>query len=88
MTVEAVRAAGATKTTAVTAMAGGTTNNQLKAIRGSRRNGGGSGSGHDGNSNRNSNSNGNGDGDSNNANANALRTPLKAIFAPPPALAE
>ncbi len=31
MTVVAVRAAGATKTTMVTAMAGGTNNNQLKA---------------------------------------------------------
>jgi hypothetical protein len=31
MTVVAVRAAGATKTTTVTAMAGGTNNNQLKA---------------------------------------------------------
>ncbi len=50
---------GATKTTAVTAMAGGTNNDQLKAIRGSGRNGGGGGSGDGGNGNRNSNSNGN-----------------------------
>ncbi len=54
-----MRAAGATKTTMVTAMAGGTNNNQLKAGRGSRRNdgGGGSGSGNGGNGNRNSDSN-------------------------------
>jgi hypothetical protein len=57
MTVAAVRAAGATKTTTVTAMAGGTNNNQLKAIRGSRRNGGGIGSRDSGNDDRNSNSN-------------------------------
>jgi hypothetical protein len=37
--VTAVRAAEATKTTTVTAMAGGTNNNQLKARRGSGRNG-------------------------------------------------
>jgi hypothetical protein len=37
MTVAAVRAAGATKTTMVTAIGGGTSNNQLKAIRGSKK---------------------------------------------------
>ncbi len=41
----------------VTAMAGGTNNYQLKARRGSRRNGGGSDSGNGGNGDRNSNSN-------------------------------
>jgi hypothetical protein len=40
MIVAAVRVAGATKTTAVTAMVGGTNHNQLKAIRGTGRNGG------------------------------------------------
>jgi hypothetical protein len=54
-------AAGATKTTMVAAMAGGTNNNKLKARRGSGRNGGGGnsgngGSGNAGNGNRNSDS--------------------------------
>jgi hypothetical protein len=57
MAVAAVRAAGATKTTMVTAMAGGTNYNQLKARRGSGRNGGGGGSGNGGNGDGNSNSN-------------------------------
>ncbi len=53
-----MRAAGATKTiNTVTAMAGGTNNNQLKARRGSGRNGGGSGSGDSGNGDKNSDSN-------------------------------
>ncbi len=52
-----MRAARAAKTSMVTAMAGGTNNNQLKAIRGSRRNGGSGGSGDSDNGNRNSNSN-------------------------------
>jgi hypothetical protein len=56
MTVAAVRAAGATKTTMVTAMAGGTNNNQLKTRRGSGRNGGGGDSGDGGNGDGNSNS--------------------------------
>jgi hypothetical protein len=89
MTVAAAWAVGATKTTAVTEMAGGTNSNQLKAIRGSGRNGGGGGGSSDGSDgDRNSNSNGNDDGDSNNANADALCTPLKASFAPPSTLAE
>jgi hypothetical protein len=88
MTVAAVRAAGATKTTTVTAMGGGTNKNQPKAIRGSERNGGSSGSGDDGKGNVNSNSNQDGDGDSDGANPDALRTPAEAIFAPPSALAE
>jgi hypothetical protein len=41
----------------VTAMAGGTNNNQLKAMGSSRRNGSGGGSGDGGNGNGNSNSN-------------------------------
>jgi hypothetical protein len=86
--VAAVNAAGATKTTMVTAMGGGTNNNQLKAIRGSKRNGGGGGSGDSGNGNVNSNSNQDGDGDSGDAGPDALCTPPKAIFAPPSALAE
>ncbi len=57
MTVAAVRAVGATKTTMVTAMAGGTNNNQLKARRGSRINGRGSNSSNGGNSDGNSDSN-------------------------------
>ncbi len=52
-----MRAAGATKTTTVTAMSGGTNNNQLKAIKGSGRNGGGGGSGDGGNGNGNRDSN-------------------------------
>ncbi len=52
-----MRAARATKTTMVTAMAGGTNNNQLKARRGSRRNSVGSDSEDGGNGNGNSNSN-------------------------------
>ncbi len=53
----AVRAAGAIKTTTVTAMAGGTNNNQLKARRGSGRNGRGGNSGDGGNGDGNSDSN-------------------------------
>jgi hypothetical protein len=65
----------------VTAMAGGTNNNQLKAIRGSRRNCGGGNSGDSGDGNGDSNCNQDGNGDSNVANADALCTPLEAIFA-------
>jgi hypothetical protein len=83
-----VRAAGATKTTMVTAMGGGTNNNQLKAIRGSKRNGSGGGSGDGGEGDANSDSNQDGDGDSADTNPDALRTPPKAIFAPLSALAE
>jgi hypothetical protein len=57
MAVVAVRAAGATKTTMVTAMAGGINNYQLKDGRGSGRNGRGCGSGNGGNGNEYSNSN-------------------------------
>ncbi len=84
----AVRSAGATKTTTVIAMGRGTNNNQLKAIRGSERNGGGSGSGDGSGGNVNSDSNQDGNRDSNDANLDALRTHPKAIFAPPSALAE
>ncbi len=84
----AVRAAGATTAIAVTAMAGGTNNNQLKTIRCSRRKDGGSSSSDGGNSNGNSNSNGNGDGGSDDTDANALRTLVKAFFALPSALTE
>ncbi len=83
-----MRAAGTTKTAMVTAMGGGTNNNQLKAIRGSRRNGSSGGNGDGGKGDVNSDSNQDGDSDSNNANPDTLRTPFKAIFAPPSALAE
>jgi hypothetical protein len=53
MTVVAVRAAGATKTNTVTAIGGGTNNNQLKAIRGRKRNGSSDGGEGDVNSNSN-----------------------------------
>ncbi len=62
-----MRAAGATKTTTVTEMGGGTNNNRLKAIRGSERDGGGGGSGDGGNGVVNSDSNRDGDGDSDDA---------------------
>jgi hypothetical protein len=62
-----------------TAMGRGTNNNQLKAIRGSKRNGGGSGSGDGGEGNVNNDSNKDGNGDSNKANPYSLRTPPKAI---------
>ncbi len=63
----------------MTAMGRGTNNNQLKAIRGSKRNGGGGGSGDGGEGNVNNDSNHDGDGDSNDANPDSLRTPPKAI---------
>jgi hypothetical protein len=69
-------------------MGGGTNNSQLKAIRGSKRNGGGGGSSDGGKGNINSNINRDGNGGSDEANPDALRTPPKAIFAPPSALAE
>jgi hypothetical protein len=86
--VATVRAAGATKTTTVTAIERGTNNNQLKAVRGSKRNssGGDSGDGSKGNINRDRNQDGN--GDSNDADPDTLRTPPEAMFAPPSALGE
>jgi hypothetical protein len=86
--VAEVRAARATKTTTVSEMEGGTNNNQPKALRGSKGNGGGGGSGDGGEGNVNNNSNQDGDGDSNNTDPDTLRTPPKAVFAPPSALAE
>jgi hypothetical protein len=80
MTVVPVRAAGATKTALV---AGGTNNNQLKARRGSGRNGGGSGSNDGGNSDGNSNINQDGGGNSNDTDADALRTPLECSASGP-----
>ncbi len=56
-----------------------TNNNQLRAIRGSKRNGGGNGSGDGGKGDVNNNSNQDGNGDSNNADPDALRTPPEAI---------
>ena len=60
-------------------MGRGTNNNQLKAIRGSKRNvcSGGSGDGGKGDINNDSNQDGN--GDSNDANPDSLRTPPKSI---------
>ncbi len=69
-------------------MGWGTNNNQLKAIRGSKRKGGSGGSGDSSEGNVYSDSNQDGNGDSNDTNPDALRTPPKAIFAPPSALAE
>jgi hypothetical protein len=60
-------------------MGRGTNNNQLKAIRGSKRNGGGGGSGDGGKGEVNNDSNQDGDGDSDDANPDSLRTPPKAI---------
>jgi hypothetical protein len=88
MTVAAVRAGGAINPTAVTAIAGVTNNNQLKAIRGSRRNDGGGASGDSGDGNGNSNSNEIGNGDSNDVYADVLCTLLKVFFSPLSALAE
>jgi hypothetical protein len=75
-----VRAAGATKATTVTARGGGINNNQLKAIRGSGRNGGGGGSSDGGKGDINNNSNQDGTGDSDDANPDALRTPPKQFL--------
>ncbi len=60
-------------------MGRGTNNNQLKAIRGSKRNGGGRGSGDGGKGNVNNERNRDGDGDSDDANPDSLRTPPEAI---------
>jgi hypothetical protein len=62
-----------------TAMGRGTNNNQLKAIRGSKRNGCGGGSSDGGEGDVNNDSNQEGDGDSNNADPDFLRTPPKSI---------
>ncbi len=58
-----------------TAMGRGTNNNQLKAIRGSKKNVGGDGSGDGGKGNVNNDSNQDGDGDSNDADPDSLCTP-------------
>jgi hypothetical protein len=63
----------------VTAMGEGTNNNQLNAIRGSKRNGGSGGSSDGGEGDVNNNSNQDDDGDIGDANPDALRTPPKAI---------
>jgi hypothetical protein len=60
-------------------MGRGTNNIQLKAIRGSKRNGCGGGSGDGNKGNVNNNSNQDGDGDSDNADPDSLRTPPKSI---------
>ena len=72
----------------MTAMGWGTNNNQLKTIRGSKRNSSSGGSGDGGKGNVNNDSNQDGNGDSKEADPDALRTPPKAIFALPSALAE
>ncbi len=84
----AVRAAGATKTTTVTAMGGGTNNNQPKAMRGSKRNGVSSGSSDSGEGDVIRDIHQDGNDDSDDADPVALRTPPEAMFAPPSALAE
>jgi hypothetical protein len=61
------------------AMGRGTNNNQLKAIRGSKRNGCGGGSGVNGEGYVNNNSNQDGDGDSDDADPDSLRTPPKSM---------
>jgi hypothetical protein len=63
----------------VTAMGRSTNNNQLNAIRGSKRNGCGRGSGDGGEGNVNNDSNQDGDSDSDDANPDSLRTPPKSI---------
>ncbi len=63
-----------------TAIGRGTNNNQLKAIRGSKRNGGGDGIGDGGEVDVNNDNNQDGNGDSNDANPDSLRTPPKAIL--------
>jgi hypothetical protein len=60
-------------------MGRGTNNNQLKAIRGSKRNGCGRGSGDGGKGDVNNDSNRYGDGDSNDTDPDSLRTPPKSI---------
>ncbi len=60
-------------------MGRGTNNNQLKAIRASKRNGCGGGSGDGGKGDINNGSNRDGDGDSNDADPDSLCTPPKSI---------
>ncbi len=62
-----------------TAMGRGTNNNQLKAIRGSKRNGCGGNSGDGGKGDVNNNSNQDGDSDSDDANPDSLCTSPKSI---------
>jgi hypothetical protein len=62
----------------VTAIGRGTNNNQLKAIRGSKRHGGGGSIGDGGEGDINNDSNRDGDGDSDNADPDFLRTPPEA----------
>ncbi len=60
-------------------MGRGTNNNQLKAIRGSKRNRCGGSSGDGGEGNVNNDSNQDGDGDSDDADPDSLCTPPKSI---------
>ncbi len=60
-------------------MGRGTNNNQLKAIRGSKRNSGGGDSGDGSKGNVNNDSNRDGNGDSDDADPDSLRTPPEAI---------
>ncbi len=60
-------------------MGRGTNNNQLKAIKGSKRNGCGGGIGDGGKGDVNNDSNRDGDSDSNDADPNPLRTPPESI---------
>ncbi len=60
-------------------MGRGTNNNQLKAIRGSKRNGCGGGSGDGGKGGINNDSNRDGNSDRDNSNPDSLRTPSKSI---------
>ncbi len=60
-------------------MGRGTNNNQLKATRGSKRNGCSGGSGDGGEGDVNNDSNRDGDSDSNDADLDSLRTPPKSI---------
>ncbi len=60
-------------------MGRGTNNNQLKAIRGSKRNGCGGGSGDGGEGDVNNDSNRDGNGDSDDADPDSLHTPPKSI---------
>ncbi len=59
-------------------MGRGTNNNQLKAIRGSKRNGCGGGSSYGGKGDVNNDSNQDGNGDSDDADPDSLRTPPKS----------
>ncbi len=70
---------GGNKDTMATAMGRGTNNNQLNAIRGSKRNGCGGGSGDGGEGDMNNDSNRDGNGDSDDADPDSLCTPSKSI---------